>query len=133
MDKGQNTLEALLNFFLFSDIQDEEQLDIYLEMHNLDIDFISENLSKHFKQKKAEFLLKQGEKFKENYLRQINKDYLQQSDNEIFPISDKNLAMAYRKASLEENNDSPNDENQLDKLNAVKKAKNSLNNPPPAE
>jgi len=130
---GKKDFDALLYFCLFSDIDDEAQLDRYLEEQNLDIDSISENLTKIFRQKKAEYLLKQGEKFKENYLRQINQDYLQQSDNEIYPISDQNLTMAYRKFRLEENSDSPNDENQLDKLNAVKKAKNSLNIPPPVE
>ncbi|MBK6912244.1 MAG: hypothetical protein IPH11_00625 [Ignavibacteriales bacterium] len=92
MHTGKKDFDALLNFCLFSDFEDEAQLNRYLEEQNLDINSISENLTKIFRQKKADYLLKQGETFKENYLRQINKDYLQQSDNEIFPISDKNLA-----------------------------------------
>lgn len=71
MNKGQNTLEALLNFYLFWDIEDESLLDIYLEQNDLDIDSISENLSKHFKQKKAELKLEQGEQFKKAYQTQV--------------------------------------------------------------
>jgi len=60
--------QVLLDFYLYSDLNDEHYLNQYLEERYLDIGMIAENLNVFLQQKQAELKLAKGREFRENYL-----------------------------------------------------------------
>ncbi len=68
---GKNDIDALLDFYLFSDLEDEEAVDEYLEEEGLDFDSFYEDLGAKIKKKKAELKIAEGKRFKEKYLSKI--------------------------------------------------------------
>ena len=68
---GKNDIDALLDFYLFSDLEDKAAVDEYLEEAGIDFDSFYENLGTLIQKKKAERKLLEGKRFKENYLKQL--------------------------------------------------------------
>lgn len=68
---GKNDIDALLDFYLFSDLEDEEAVDEYLEQKGLDFNSFYEDLGAVLKKKKAELKIAAGKRFKEKYLSKI--------------------------------------------------------------
>ena len=67
----KNDSDALLNFYLYSDLEDEAAVDEYLEEAGIDFDSFYENLGTLIQEKKAGRKLLEGKRFKENYLKQL--------------------------------------------------------------
>lgn len=77
---GNNKVDALLDFFLFSDLEDEVAVDSYIEEEGLDFNSFYENMGMLIRKKKAEQKLAKGKKFREQYLlkaKQILKEALE--------------------------------------------------------
>lgn len=64
-------LKALLDFYLFSDREDEKELDKYIEENRIDYDGVSQEVIELIRQKKAAFQIQKGKKFRENFLKQL--------------------------------------------------------------
>lgn len=80
--KGKEDLNGLLDFYLFSDLDDKVEVDKYLEENYIDIDTVSENLAEFLRTKRAELLLADGRKFKEAYLNAMNKTIANNANQE---------------------------------------------------
>jgi len=73
----KNEIIALLDFYLFSDLENEAEVDTYLEEEGVDFNSFYENFGTFIKKKKVELKLNEGRKFREEYLnrlRQMVKD-----------------------------------------------------------
>jgi len=88
---GNKGNSALLDFYLFSDLEDETAVNMYLEEERLDFDSFYENIGAFIKKKKAELKLAEGKKFKEEYLQRA-KQILQQAAAGGFNIIEPGLA-----------------------------------------
>jgi len=121
--------QVLLDFYLFSDLNDETYLDTYLKVKDLDIEFIAANLSEFLEHKQAELKLEAGRKFREQYLKVINEERLNEAENEVFSTADSDMILAYRKASgsLEEEDKDIFDD--LRKMKILKKLTRKKNPP----
>lgn len=114
-------LQVLWDFYLYSDLNDEDYLTSYLSEKNLDIDSIALQLNEHFENIKAQQKLAEGRKFKEDYLKLLTDEKFALSENEVHSTADAEMIQAFRKAtgSLEEDDiDSADD---MKKLDLIKK------------
>lgn len=124
-------LQVLWDFYLYSDLNDEDYLTSYLSEKNLDIDSIALQLNEHFENIKAQQKLAEGRKFKEDYLKLLTDEKFALSENEVHSTADAEMIQAFRKAtgSLEEDDiDSADDMKKLDlikKLTGKASKKNS--------
>ena len=60
---GKNEIDALLDFYLFSDLEDEEAMDLYLVEEGLDFDSFYESMGMLIKNEKGRiFKIDRGQK-----------------------------------------------------------------------
>ena len=64
---GKNDIDALLDFYLFSDLEDEKAVEEYLEEECIDFDSFYDDIGLMLKRKKAEIKIEKGKKLKEEY------------------------------------------------------------------
>ena len=67
----KNEIIALLDFYLFSDLENETDVDTYLEEEGVEFNSFYENVGMLIKKKKAELKLNEGRKFREEYLNRL--------------------------------------------------------------
>ena len=67
----KNEIIALLDFYLFSDLENEAEVDTYLVEEGVDFNSFYENMGMLIKKKKAELKLNEGRKFREEYLNRL--------------------------------------------------------------
>ncbi|MGD8307764.1 MAG: hypothetical protein PVF17_13985 [Ignavibacteria bacterium] len=70
---GKNDIDALLDFYLFSDLGDEKAVTEYLEEEELDFNSFYDELGTVLKKKKAELKVTRGKKRIEKYLNELKK------------------------------------------------------------
>lgn len=113
----QAALKALLDIYLYSDLDDTEELNNYLNNTDIDFEEFSNSVLDKLQRKKAELQIEEGKRFRKNFLK-----LLQQSiDNkQIDNLTDDNFAMAYRKKA-----DAPSgsDDSEAKMMELIKKAK----------
>jgi hypothetical protein len=115
---GKNDIDALLDFYLFSDLEDEEAVDEYLEQKSLDFNSFYEDLGAKLKKKKAELKIAEGKKFKEEYLKKIKQLLI---ESKAAGRREEELNYAFRKLenlNIDELKNLANDE---EKLEIIKK------------
>lgn len=119
--KQEKDLQVLWDFYLYSDLNDEEYLAGYLKEKDLDIDFIASQLIEHFENLMAQQKLKEGIKFRENYLKIINDEKFAELENEAHSIADAEIIQAFRKSrgSLDEDDKDITDD--IKKIKILKK------------
>ncbi|MFZ2323070.1 MAG: hypothetical protein WAV89_05160 [Ignavibacteriaceae bacterium] len=117
----EKDLQVLWDFYLYSDLNDEEYLAAYLKEKDLDIDHIALQLNEHFENLEAQQKLNEGIKFRENYLKIINDEKFAESENEVHSTADAEIIQAFRKSrgSLEEDDKDIADD--IKKLKILKK------------
>lgn len=120
---------ALLDFYLFSDLNDETYIDEYLKLKDLDIDLIALNLFEFLGHKRSELKLEEGRKFRELYLNAINEEKLNQAENEVFSTAESDIILAYRKASGNLEEDDKDIVDDIRKINILKKLTRKINPP----
>lgn len=125
-------LKDLLDFYLYSDLNNKESLDKYLIEVNIDADLIAVNLMDFLKQKRAELKLAEGRKLRESYLEAINSHLLKESEVEDYSTVESEMISAFRKASgnTEDDTDIKDDMKKialLKKLASQKSKKNDQN------
>jgi HD-GYP domain-containing protein (c-di-GMP phosphodiesterase class II) len=108
-------LKDLLDFYLFSDIDDKESIEKYLLKVNIDTDVMAENLNDFLKQKQAELKLAKGRKLRENYLEAINNELLKETESEDYSTVESEMISAFRKAS----GDTEDDKDMKDDLKKI--------------
>jgi len=108
-------LKDLLDFYLFSDIDDKESIEKYLLEVNIDTDVMAENLNDFLKQKQAELKLAKGRKLRENYLEAINNELLKETESEDYSTVESEMISAFRKAS----GDTEDDKDMKDDLKKI--------------
>ena len=121
--------QVLLDFYLYSDLNDEHYLNQYLEERYLDIGMIAENLNVFLQQKQAELKLAKGREFRENYLEALGNSRLNETEREIYSTADSEMICAYRKASGNTEEEDADIQDDLKKINILKKL-TSKNQPP---
>lgn len=112
--------KALLEIYLYADLDDEEALDNYLKEANIDADKFSEKIAEQLRHKKAELMLQQGRKFKERYEELKKVLYKEETENNFKNAGEAEFAVAYRKQKEEE---PASEEEELKILELIKKAK----------
>jgi len=129
MNQNQD-LQVLLDFYLYSDLDDKNYIQAYLTENNIDIVAIAENLTSYIELKQAELKLAEGRKFKEEYLEIVNAEKLNEAENEVFSTADSEMILAYRKSSgnlKEEDSDIQDEINKMDVLRKLTRKKNPHN------
>lgn len=121
--------QVLLDFYLYSDLNDEQYLNRYLAERDIDIEIIAENLSEFLQQKQAELKLEAGRKFKEDYLKAVNAEKLIDSENEVYSTAETEMIQAYRKSSGDTEEEDADIQDDLKKIDILKKL-TSKNQPP---
>lgn len=94
--ENKEDLKRLLDYYLFSDLDNEAELDLYLSENSIDYVEVANNISELLRQKRAELILKKGREFKERYLRLKNDQYIAKSEKHFSGDEDNKLALAYR-------------------------------------
>jgi hypothetical protein len=94
--ENKEDLKRLLDYYLFSDLDNEAELDLYLSENSIDYVEVANNISELLRQKRAELILKKGREFKERYLRLKNDQYIAKSETLFSGDEDNKLALAYR-------------------------------------
>lgn len=115
--KEKEDLKVLLDFYLFSDLNDERALDEYLEEKNIDIEAVAVELKDFIRSKQAEIMLAKGRKFKEDYLDALNDSIIAEAKQE--PVTTgQDYSYAYRKGEDgdEDIEDTKEDEKKLNIL-----------------
>jgi len=113
----QAVLKALLDIYLYSDLDDTEELNNYLKNNDIDFDEFSNSVLDKLQRKKAELKIEEGRRFRKNFLKLLQESIdKKQMDNLI----DDNFAMAYRKKA-----DAPSgaDNSEAKMMELIKKAK----------
>lgn len=115
----KNEIIALLDFYLFSDLENEAEVDTYLEEEGVDFNSFYENMGMLIKKKKAELKLNEGRKFREEYLNRL-KDMVKEA-GAVFQKKE-GLRLAFR--NLENNGEDEmmkilEDKNKLDILKKI--------------
>ena len=116
--KKPEGLKALLDIYLFSDIDDEEELDNYLKANDIDFESFCNKIEKLAKHKKAELRIEEGRRFAKDYVKYLTE--IQEDKRDELSINESTLALAYRKKSGEE--DSVED-SEAKKMELIRKAK----------
>ncbi|MCZ7612759.1 MAG: hypothetical protein M5T52_04240 [Ignavibacteriaceae bacterium] len=117
---NKEDLKRLLDFYLFSDLDDEAELDQYLSENSINYVEVSNKISDLLRQKRAELLLKKGREFKERYLQLKNDSYIAKSETGFPDIKDGSLAFAFRGKS-DDNEEASDTDSFL--LELIKKAR----------
>jgi hypothetical protein len=121
-------LKDLLDFYLFSDIDDNESIEKYLFEVNIDTDLITENLNDFLQQKQAELKLAKGRKLRENYLEAINNELLKETESEDYSTVESEMISAFRKANNNAEEDDKDLKDDLKKIALLKKLASSKKN-----
>jgi len=116
--ENKEDLKRLLDYYLFSDLDDEVILDSYLSEKEIDHEAVANRISDLLRQKRAELILQKGRKFKENYLKLKNEITVRNSENEF---DTSGLALAYRKKSGNSEKDDDTDSSIMDIIKQAKK------------
>ena len=114
-------IQVLLDFYLYSDLNDEQYLNQYLEERFLDTGVIAENLNVFLQQKQAELKLARGREFRENYLEALGNSKLNESEKEVYSTAESEMICAYRKASGSAEEEEADIQDDLKKINILKK------------
>ena len=118
--KKPEGLKALLDIYLFSDIDDEEELDNYLKANDIDFESFCNKIEKLAKHKKAELRIEEGRRFAKDYVKYLTE--IQEDKRDELSINESTLALAYRKKS---GNSDKIDDTESTKMDLIQKAKNA--------
>jgi len=122
-------LKDLLDFYLYSDIDDNESIEKYLFEVNIDTDAMAENLNDFLQQKQAELKLAKGRKLRENYLEAINNELLKETESEDYSTVESEMISSFRKANNNADEDDKDMKDDLKKIALLKKLARSKKNP----
>jgi hypothetical protein len=121
-------LKALLQFYLYSDSEDEEYVIKYLEEEGIDLEEACSKLEQFIKQKRAELLTGEGREFHKNYIKLIVQNAQKDKATEDHLTGDINFALAYRKKTDGDNISGEPDEPDSKKMDLIRKAKERSKN-----
>jgi len=121
--------EVLLNFYLYSDLGDKEYINNFLVENELEIDQIANNLLELLQNKKAEIKLKEGRKFKENYLKELNEEKLKNYEEGDYSTAQSEMIAAFRKVISNGDEDEKDILDDAKKMEILKRLKNKKNKP----
>jgi len=113
----QAVLQALLDIYLYSDLDDTEELDNYLKNNDIDFDEFSNSVLDKLQRKKAQLKIEEGKSFRENFLKLLQEAI---DNKQIGNIVDDNFVMAYRKKA---DGSSGTDDSGTKMMELIKKAK----------
>jgi len=113
----QTALKALLDIYLYSDLDDTEELDNYLKNNDIDFDDFSNSVLEKLQRKKAELQIEEGKRFRKNFLKLLQEAI---DKKQIANLTDDNFAMAYRKKA---DDPSDSDDSEAKMMELIKKAK----------
>ncbi len=94
--ENKEDLKRLLDFYLFSDLDDEAELDLYLSKNSIRVVEVANHINDLLRQKRAELRLKKGREFKERYLQMKNDKYMEKAEKSFSGNEEDKLAYAYR-------------------------------------